>query len=69
MFICLITLEKEEHEKLIAKLEEEVKQNEDRANTYFQKYAKLQADYHNLIGISAELVDSLEDSVRGKMVT
>ena len=25
-------------------------------------------DYHKLIGIAAELVDSLEDTVRGKMV-
>ncbi|XP_044178545.1 lisH domain-containing protein ARMC9-like isoform X2 [Acropora millepora] len=27
------------------------------------------ADYHKLIGIAAELVDSLEDTVRGRMVT
>ena len=26
------------------------------------------ADYHKLIGVAAELVDSLEDTVRGKMV-
>ena len=29
---------------------------------------KSYADYHKLIGIAAELVDSLEDTVRGKMV-
>ena len=27
------------------------------------------ADYHKLIGVAAELVDSLEDTVRGKMVS
>ena len=26
-------------------------------------------DYHKLIGVAAELVDSLEDTVRGKMVS
>lgn len=53
---------------MIADLKEEVKQNESRANSYFEKFAKLQGDYHNLIGIAAELVDSLEQCVRGKMV-
>ena len=28
----------------------------------------VKGDYHKLIGIAAELVDSLEDAVRGKMV-
>jgi len=28
----------------------------------------MQADYHNLIGVTAELVDSLEATVNGKMV-
>lgn len=29
----------------------------------------LQADYHNLIGITADLVDSLEQTVQGKTVS
>lgn len=48
---------------------QQAKEHEYRANTYFQKFAKLQGDYHNLIGISAELVDSLEKCVRGELIT
>ncbi|XP_066565322.1 lisH domain-containing protein ARMC9 isoform X2 [Amia ocellicauda] len=42
---------------------------ERRAATYMKKFNKMQADYHNLIGVTAELVDSLEATVRGKMIT
>ncbi|KAF4097978.1 hypothetical protein G5714_021986 [Onychostoma macrolepis] len=34
-----------------------------------RRFAKLQADHHNLIGVTAELVDSLEATVRGKMIS
>uniref|UniRef100_A0A9J8D4S2 LisH domain-containing protein ARMC9 n=1 Tax=Cyprinus carpio carpio TaxID=630221 RepID=A0A9J8D4S2_CYPCA len=34
-----------------------------------RRFTKLQADHHNLIGITAELVDSLEATVRGKMIS
>ena len=30
---------------------------------------KFQADYHNLIGITADLVDALEQTVQGKVVS
>lgn len=36
--------------------------------TYLKGFNKMQADYHNLIGVTAELVDSLEATVNGKMV-
>lgn len=39
-----------------------------RIASYMRKFNKMQADYHNLIGITAELVDSLEATVSGKMV-
>uniref|UniRef100_A0A8C3A3L7 LisH domain-containing protein ARMC9 n=1 Tax=Cyclopterus lumpus TaxID=8103 RepID=A0A8C3A3L7_CYCLU len=39
-----------------------------RITSYVRKFNKMQADYHNLIGITAELVDSLEATVSGKMV-
>uniref|UniRef100_W5MBW3 LisH domain-containing protein ARMC9 n=1 Tax=Lepisosteus oculatus TaxID=7918 RepID=W5MBW3_LEPOC len=42
---------------------------ERRAATYMKRYNKMQADYHNLIGVTAELVDSLEATVNGKMIT
>ncbi|KAM8875369.1 lisH domain-containing protein ARMC9 isoform 1-T1 [Spinachia spinachia] len=40
-----------------------------RITSYVRKLHKMQADYHNLIGISAELVDSLEATVSGKMIS
>ncbi|XP_029356589.1 lisH domain-containing protein ARMC9 isoform X2 [Echeneis naucrates] len=40
-----------------------------RITSYARKFNKMQADYHNLIGITAELVDSLEATVSGKMIS
>ncbi|XP_026067880.1 lisH domain-containing protein ARMC9-like isoform X1 [Carassius auratus] len=34
-----------------------------------RRFAELQADHHSLIGVTAELVDSLEATVRGKMIS
>lgn len=39
-----------------------------RIATDVQKFNKMQVDYHNFIVITAELVDSLEAAVNGKMV-
>ena len=39
-----------------------------RITSYVRKFNKMQADYHNLIGITAELVDTLEATISGKMV-
>ncbi|CAM9765128.1 unnamed protein product [Lampetra planeri] len=40
-----------------------------RATGYTRRYGKLQADYHGLISVTAELVDSLEATISGKMIT
>uniref|UniRef100_A0A4W6D922 LisH domain-containing protein ARMC9 n=1 Tax=Lates calcarifer TaxID=8187 RepID=A0A4W6D922_LATCA len=40
-----------------------------RIASYVRRFNKMQADYHNLIGITAELVDSLEATVSGKMIS
>uniref|UniRef100_S4RZI8 LisH domain-containing protein ARMC9 n=1 Tax=Petromyzon marinus TaxID=7757 RepID=S4RZI8_PETMA len=40
-----------------------------RATGYTRRYSKLQADYHGLISVTAELVDSLEATISGKMIT
>ena len=69
VFMSNIYLEKLDHSKQIEALSLKVKEHEHRAMSYFQKYAKLQGDYHNLIGIAAELVDTLEKNVRGQMVS
>ena len=45
-----------------------MKDREEEAGEVYIKFAKLQGDYHNLIGIAAELVDSLERCVRGQMI-
>ncbi|KAJ8021710.1 LisH domain-containing protein ARMC9 [Holothuria leucospilota] len=51
------------------KLQQSVVDAERRTMTYIKRYNKIQADYHNLIGITAELVDTLESCISGKQVT
>ena len=41
---------------------------EKKASMFFKKFNKSQADYHVLIGITAELVDSLENAISGKTI-
>lgn len=50
-------------------LQQQLVESERRAMTYLKRFNKMQADYHNLIGVTAELVDSLEATVNGKMIT
>lgn len=49
-------------------LHQQLVESEHRTMTYLKRFNKMQADYHNLIGVTAELVDSLEATVNGKMV-
>lgn len=49
-------------------LQLQLAESDRRITSYVRKFNKMQADYHNLIGITAELVDSLEATVSGKMV-
>ena len=53
----------------INRLENQIKEADKRTMAYMKKFNKVQADYHNLIGVTAELVDSLESTIRGKPVT
>lgn len=53
---------------MLQQLHQQLVEAERRAMTYLKRYNKIQADYHNLIGVTAELVDSLEATVSGKMV-
>ncbi|XP_033641945.1 lisH domain-containing protein ARMC9-like [Asterias rubens] len=50
-------------------IQQNVVEAERRCMTYIKRYNKLQSDYHNLIGITAELVDSLESCINGSPVT
>ncbi|XP_051231875.1 lisH domain-containing protein ARMC9 isoform X5 [Dicentrarchus labrax] len=49
-------------------LQLQLAESDRRIASYVRKFNKMQADYHNLIGITAELVDSLEATVSGKML-
>ncbi|XP_063093186.1 lisH domain-containing protein ARMC9 isoform X3 [Cavia porcellus] len=68
----LLTIYKEnaQHNKeTLQRLHQQLVEAERRSMTYLKRYNKIQADYHNLIGVTAELVDSLEATVSGKMIT
>ncbi|XP_013375336.1 PREDICTED: lisH domain-containing protein ARMC9 isoform X4 [Chinchilla lanigera] len=68
----LLTIYKEngQHNKeTLQRLHQQLLEAERRSMTYLKRYNKIQADYHNLIGVTAELVDSLEATVSGKMIT
>ncbi|XP_026710417.1 lisH domain-containing protein ARMC9 [Athene cunicularia] len=55
--------------KMLQHLHQQLVESEQRTMTYLKRFNKMQADYHNLIGVTAELVDSLEATVNGKMIT
>ncbi|XP_055472744.1 lisH domain-containing protein ARMC9 isoform X4 [Psammomys obesus] len=68
----LLTIYKESgptSKEMLQQLHHQLVEAERRAMTYLKRYNKIQADYHNLIGVTAELVDSLEATVSGKMIT
>ncbi|XP_006893604.1 PREDICTED: lisH domain-containing protein ARMC9 [Elephantulus edwardii] len=68
----LLTLCKENgqnNKETLQQLHQQLVEAERRSMTYLKRYNKIQADYHNLIGVTAELVDSLEATVSGKMIT
>ncbi|XP_063714114.1 lisH domain-containing protein ARMC9-like isoform X2 [Symsagittifera roscoffensis] len=44
-------------------------ESERKTTKYMKRYSKLQNDYHNIISITAELVDTLEATFNGTMVT
>lgn len=54
--------------EMLQQLHQQLLEAERRAMAYLKRYNKMQADYHSLIGVTAELVDSLEATVSGKMV-
>ncbi len=53
----------------IAKLKQQLIESEKRTMAFMRKFNKVQTDYHGLIGITAELVDTLENSISGKPVS
>nr|XP_029490908.1 lisH domain-containing protein ARMC9 [Oncorhynchus nerka] len=53
----------------IQQLQLQLAEAEKRTSSYMRRFNKMQADHHNLIGVTAELVDSLEATVSGKMIS
>ena len=49
-------------------LKKQLSDAEKKSAILFKKFNKAQADYYTLIGITAELVDSLESTISGKPV-
>ncbi|KAF7703149.1 hypothetical protein HF521_022156 [Silurus meridionalis] len=48
---------------------EQLSEAQKQVSAYMKKFSKIQADYHNLISVTAELVDSIEATVNGKMIS
>ena len=51
-----------------AELAKQLSESEKKFQVLFKKFNKAQADYHTLIGISAEIVDSLENAIFNKKI-
>ncbi|NXG81060.1 ARMC9 protein, partial [Baryphthengus martii] len=68
----LLTLFKENgqcNKEMLQRLHQQLVESEHRTMTYLKRFNKMHADYRSLIGVTAELVDSLEATVNGKMIT
>ncbi|NXW57154.1 ARMC9 protein, partial [Eurystomus gularis] len=68
----LLTLFKENgqcNKETLQHLHQQLVESEHRTMTYLKRFNKMQVDYHNLIGVIADLVDSLEAAANGKMIT
>ncbi|XP_061739288.1 lisH domain-containing protein ARMC9 isoform X4 [Nerophis ophidion] len=68
----LLTLYKEggkRSKEALQQLKFQLEESEWRASTYKRKFNKMQADYYQLITITAELVDSLEATISGKTLS
>lgn len=53
----------------VAKLKQQLMESEKRTMAFMRKFNRVQSEYHTLIGITAELVDSLENTINGKPVS
>ncbi|CAF0879503.1 unnamed protein product [Brachionus calyciflorus] len=53
----------------IPKLKQQLMESEKRTMAFMRKFNRVQSEYHTLIGITAELVDSLENTINGKPVS
>ncbi|XP_034530753.1 lisH domain-containing protein ARMC9 isoform X2 [Notolabrus celidotus] len=67
--LCLYKEGGRSTKEAIQQLQLQLVESDRRISSYVRKYNKMQADYRTLIGITADLVDSLEATVSGKMIS
>ncbi|NXD25926.1 ARMC9 protein, partial [Spelaeornis formosus] len=68
----LLTIFKESgqcNKEMVQYLHQQLVKCEQRYMINLKRLHKVQMDYHNLLGVTAELVDSLEATITGKMIT
>ncbi|XP_076007493.1 lisH domain-containing protein ARMC9 isoform X3 [Genypterus blacodes] len=68
----LLTLYKEggrSTKETLQQLQHQLVESERRTASCIRKFNKLQAECHKLIGITADVVQALEDTIRGKMIS
>ncbi|NXO63945.1 ARMC9 protein, partial [Phainopepla nitens] len=68
----LLTIFKESgqcNKEMMQHLHQQLVRREHRYMTNLKRFHRLQMDYRNLLGVTAELVDSLEATVTGKMIS
>ncbi|NXY53783.1 ARMC9 protein, partial [Callaeas wilsoni] len=68
----LLTIFKESgqcNKEMMQHLHQQLVKHEHRYMTDLKRFHKVQVDYRNLLGVTAELVDSLEATITGKMIT
>lgn len=53
----------------VTRLKQQLADSEKRTMAFMRKFNRVQSEYHSLIGITAELVDSLENTINGKPVS
>ncbi|KAL5017753.1 hypothetical protein ScPMuIL_005164 [Solemya velum] len=53
----------------INQLQQQLVECERKTMSYIKRHNKVQADYHNLIGVTADLVDAMEATLQGKPIT
>lgn len=66
----LISQQKDSNYDLeVTRLKQQLAESEKRTMAFMRKFNRVQSEYHSLIGITAELVDSLENTINGKPVS
>lgn len=64
-----VGIEGKDHFQQVQAYQQQLVEAERKTMSYIKRHNKVQADYHNLIGITADLVDALEQTVQGKTIS